>query len=114
MKKNITPENYLEKIPYPNKTLNWETVQDGKVNLLVENTGFFNRLAQKLLNKPRITYVHLDDIGSFVWPLMNGERNIIELGKLVEEHFGDESQPLYPRLAKFFQILESYNFVNWK
>ncbi len=112
--KQIISENYLEKIPVPNSLLKWEVAENGKVDLLVENTGFFNRLAQKLFGKPRITYVHLDDIGSFVWPLMDGEKNIIELGKLVEEHFGDLAQPLYERLAKYFQILDSYRFIEWK
>ena len=45
---------------------------------------------------------------------MDGERNIIEIGKLVDEKFGEEAQPLYPRLAKFFQILDSYGFIEWK
>ncbi len=113
-KKQIISQNYLEKIPVPNRMLNWETTPDGRVDLLVENTGLFNRIAQKLFGKPKITYVHLDDMGSFIWPLMDGERNIIELGKLVDAHFGEAAQPLYERLAKFFQILDSYRFIEWK
>ena len=84
------------------------------VTLLIENKGFFNTVAQKLFKKPRITQIHLDKMGSFIWPLMDGERDIIELGKLVEEEFGQEANPLYERLAKFFQILDSYNFISWK
>lgn len=113
-KKEIISENYLEKIPVAHSELKWELRDDGMVDLLVENIGFFNRVAQKLLKKPEITYVHLDEMGSFVWPLMDGERSIIELGKLVDEHFGKKAHPLYERLAKFFQILESYHFIEWK
>ena len=40
--------------------------------------------------------------------------DILKLGELVEEHFGEKAEPLYPRLAKFFQILESYGFVSFK
>lgn len=113
-KKQIISKNYLEKIPVANGELRWETTPEGKVDLLIENTGFFNRVAQKLFAKPPITYVHLDDMGSFVWPLMDGKRNIIELGRLVEEHFGESAHPLYERLVKFFQILDSYRFIEWK
>ena len=94
-KKQIISENYLEKVPVQNSMLKWELTADGKVNLLVENTGFFNRMAQKLFGKPKITYVHLDDVGSFVWQIVDGEKNIIELGKMVEKHFGEAAQPLY-------------------
>ncbi len=113
-KKQIISQNYLEKIPMPNSFLKWETNSEGKVDLLVENTGFFNRVAQKLFGKPKVTYVHLDDMGSFVWPLMDGQKNIIELGKAVDAHFGESAQPLYERLAKYFQILDSYRFIQWK
>ncbi len=113
-KKQIVSENYLEKIPMQNSLLKWEVNSEGKVDLLIENTGFFNRMAQKLFGKPEITYVHLDDMGSFIWQLIDGEKNIIELGKAVEEHFGDSANPLYERLAKYFQILDSYRFVEWK
>ena len=34
-----------------------------------------------------------------------------ELGKEVVAHFGEEAAPLYERLAKFFQVLESYHFI---
>ena len=74
----------------------------------------FNRIAQKLFRKPKVSHIHLDEMGSFVWPLLNGDKNIIELGKDVEEHFGEKANPLYERLAKYFQILDSYGFVEWK
>ncbi|MBQ7925847.1 MAG: PqqD family protein [Lachnospiraceae bacterium] len=111
--KNVLSENYLEKIPQRPEGLDWSADDAGIVTLQVHNTGFVNRLAQKLFKKPPISYIHLDAIGSFVWPLLDGEKNILELGQLVEERFGDEAQPLYERLAKYFQILDSYHFIRW-
>lgn len=113
-KKKIISENYLEKIPVRSPLLSWIRAEDGKVTLEIENTGFFNRAAQKLFNKPKISYVHLDETGSFVWPLIDGETDIVTLGAAVKEKFGDDAEPLYERLAKFFQILESYNFITFK
>ena len=113
-KKKVIKSNYLEKIPLKNELLKWKIDEENKVVLLIENSGFFNRMAQKILKKPPITYVHLDNMGSFVWPLIDGEKNIIELGKAVDEHFGEAAKPLYERLVKFFQILESYKFIKWK
>jgi len=112
-KKNEIPENYLEKIPFRNPMIGWSADESGNVSLEIENTGFFNRIAQKLLKKPKVSYVHLDEMGSFIWPLLDGEMNIIEIGEKVDEHFGEKAHPLYERLAKYFQILESYAFVIW-
>lgn len=113
-KKINASTNYLERIPMPREGLKWEQATDKTVTLAVENTGFFNRAAQRLLKKPRVSYIHLDEIGSFVWPLMDGRKNIIELGAAVEEHFGEKAYPLYERLAEFFRILDSYGFTEWK
>ena len=113
-KKNIISENYLEKTPVISSYLKWSSDENGKVTLQIENTGFFNRVAQRLFKKPEFTYVHLDETGSFVWPLIDGEKDILKLGEYVKEHFGEKAEPLYERLAKFFQILESYNFITFK
>ena len=112
-KKNIISENYLEKKPFRNLKYNWTTDEKGIVTIEVENKGIFNKLAQKLLKKPPVTYVHLDENGSFVWPLLDGEKTIVEIGVLVKEKFGEKAEPLYERLAKYFQILEIYNFIGF-
>ncbi len=110
-KKNV---NYLERIPKRPDKMKWSTDEEGIVTLDIENTGVFNRVSQKLFKKPRVSHVHLDKMGSFVWPLLDGERDIIAIGVLVKEHFGEEAEPLYERLAKYFQVLDSYSFVEWK
>ena len=107
-------ENYLDKIPLKNDKLGWSKSDDGKITLEIENKGFFNRLAQKLFKKPKISYIHLDDMGSFVWPFIDGENDIKAIGKLVDEHFGEAAHPLYERLTKYFSILASYGFVSFK
>lgn len=112
-KKEVISQNYLEKIPMRKTGMDWDKEDAGKVTLHIENVGLMNKIAQKLFKKPKVSHVHLDDIGSFVWPLLDGEKDIIALGKLVKEEFGDKAEPLYERLAKYFQILDSYGFVEW-
>ena len=113
-KKNIITQNYLEKIPLRAPQYKWSKNDEGMVTLEIENKGVFNRIAQMIFKKPKISYVHLDETGSFVWPLLDGEKDIIALGELVDEKFGEKAHPLYERLAKYFQILDSYGFVVWK
>ena len=94
--------------------IKWSADDEGIITLDIENTGLFNRVAQKFFKKPKVSHVHLDKVGSFVWPLLDGEKDIVAIGVLVKEHFGEEAEPLYERLAKYFQILDSYSFVEWK
>ncbi len=112
-KKRIISENYLERVPV-RAEIKWSADHEGKVTLEIENKGLFNRIAQKIFKKPKISYVHLDELGSYTWPLIDGEKDIIELGKDVETQFGEKAHPLYERLATYFKILESYNFIFFK
>ena len=77
-------DNYLEKVPQKAQHISW-SAKDDKVTLEIENKGVFNRIAQVLFKKPKISYIHLDEMGSFVWPLVDGEKNIEEIGKFVDE-----------------------------
>lgn len=112
-KKSVIPENYLTRVPAHHQELQWETDEKGNVTLQIENKGWVNRMAQKFFKRPRISYVHLDELGSFLWPLIDGEKNIIQLGELVELAYGEEAHPLYERLARYFQILDGYHFIRW-
>ena len=72
--------------------------------LEIENKGAFNTIAQKLFGKPRYTKIHLDD---------NGRKTVEDIAALVKDEFGEKAEPLYPRIVKYFQIMESYHFVNF-
>ena len=113
-KEKKTQENYLERRPIPQEKIQWSEDEKGLVTLHITNRGFFHKIAQKFFGRPKVSHIYLDEIGSFVWPLMDGERDMIALGVLVKEHFGEEAEPLYERLAKYVQILESYTFIYWK
>lgn len=106
-------QNVLDFVPV-RKIENFSTDDSGVITLEIENKGVFNRIAQKLFKKPKITYIHLDEMGSFVWPLIDGEKDITEIGVFVSEHFGEKAEPLYPRISKYFEILKSYGFVEFK
>ena len=110
MKRNKN-ENFLERVPKRSEKLTWKTDENGLVTLEIENKGVFNRLFQLILKKPKTSYIHLDENGSFVWQSIDGFISIMHIGELVHEKFGEDAEPLYERLAQFFGILESYGFV---
>ncbi len=108
-----TTENYLEKCPQKPEGMDW-SVLEGTVTLNIENKGVFNKIAQKLFKKPKISYIHLDEMGSFIWQNIDGKKTILDIADDVDDKFGEAAEPLYERLAKYFQILDSYGFVAWR
>lgn len=111
-KKKQAPDiNYLDLIPERMESLRWHRDFRERVILEVENTGLFNRIAQKVFGKPRFTKVHLDEFGSFLWPLIDGEKTVETLAQLVKNDFGEKAEPLYPRIVKYFQMLENCHFI---
>ena len=111
MKKQET--NYLDKIPVHPEGIPWKTDENGIVTLEIENKGAMNRIAQRLFRKPKVSYIHLDKTGSFVWPRIDGKKTITDLAAEVDAEFGEEAHPLYERLAQFFRVLDSYKFISW-
>lgn len=112
-KKNESQINYLDLIPERAAELRWHTDLKDRIILEVENTGVFNTIAQKVFGKPRFTKVHLDANGSFIWPLIDGQKNVAEIADKVKEQFGEKAEPLYPRIVKYFQMMESYHFIKF-
>ena len=112
-KKEGSNINYLDLIPRRNEALKWHRDLKERVILEIENTGIMNTIAQKVFGKPRFTKVHLDAQGTFIWPLIDGEKTVSDIAALVKAEFGDKAEPLYPRIVKYFQIVESYNFIEF-
>lgn len=106
-------ENYLDRTPLRKEQIAW-TEEQGQVTLEQPNVGWHNRLAQIFFKKPKISYVHLDELGSFVWPLLDGNHTVGEIGNKLEQQFGEKANPIYPRLCKYIQLLESYQFIQWE
>lgn len=107
----MNKENYLDKIPKHRGNLKWESDSEKKITLLIENKGLFNRIVQKCFKRPKITQIHLDEMGNFIWPLLDGERSIYDVAMEVRAQYGEKAEPLYERLIKYLQILQDQGFI---
>ncbi len=108
-----TNDNYLEKIP-SKSDITFTTDDKGLITLEVENKGVMNKIAQFIFKKPKVSYIHLDEFGSFVWNEIDGEKDIIKIGGKVKENFGEKAEPLYERLSQYIKTLEKYGFAEMK
>lgn len=110
-KKQKKSENYLDYIPVHNEKYRFETGENQEITIFVENRGAFNRIAQFFFKKPKVSQIHLDEMGNFIWPLMDGKRTVYDIAVIVKESFGEKAEPLYNRLVTYIRTLESYNFI---
>ena len=112
MEKEKKEKNFLDKVPKRNEKIRWRFDEKGIVTLEIDNLGIINKIAQKLLKKPKVSYIHLDEMGSFIWQYIDGEKTVYEISEYVSEHFKEKANPLYERLIKYLKILESYGFIS--
>ena len=61
--------------------------------------------------KPRYSFIKLDEYGSCVWKQIDGKKTIYEIGKILEKEHKKAGVQLYERLAKYFKILETNKYV---
>ena len=57
-KPTVISKNYLDKIPARPESILWTSDEQGLVTLEIENTGWANRLAQKVFGRPKVSCVH--------------------------------------------------------
>lgn len=114
MRKQKIQENFLEKVPVIPPNLQWNRDDTGAVTVEIEHNKIADKILQKLMRKPKISYIHLDDMGNFIWKTVDGEKNLIQIGEEVHDCFGKTAEPLYPRLVQYFQTLEHCGFIIWK
>ena len=103
-------ENYLDYIPVYNPKNTWD-VTDGKVTINMVHKGIYDKIAQKVFHKPRVSHIDLDEYGSFLWLRIDGQKTIGTLAGEMKAEFGEKAEPLYDRLVHYMQILRNNQFI---
>lgn len=90
----------------PHRLADFEESDDGRITLLVPRfrRGLLARWLQPRLKRPHVR-LNLDEVGSFVWRLCDGERSLGQIVAALVEEFGEEVKPAAERLALFIRQL---------
>ena len=99
-KKNKQQINYLDLIPVRPEKLGWHIDRRERVVLEVKNEGFFNRIAQTYFRRPQTTKVHLDVQGSYLRPLIDGGRQLMDRPAINNKIFGNEQNRMLQKNLK--------------
>ena len=66
-------KNYLDFVPVCNPEFEWTADRDGLVTVHVIHKGICAAVAQKVFHTPRISHIHLDRYGSYLWQQIDGK-----------------------------------------
>ncbi|WP_010293270.1 PqqD family protein [Clostridium senegalense] len=103
-------KNIMERIPKRNDKLSWKCI-DESVTIIVFRNSPFEKLLNKIFRKPKVVRIELESIGSKVWNLCDGNRNIYEISEKIKEEYGEKIEPAIPRLLKYLTILNNNGYI---
>lgn len=107
-------KNSMDFVPIKNSAFKYYTNDKNLIVVEVIRNGVFDKIAQKVFKVPKKSNIELDELGSFIWNLIDGKRTIYDISVLVKEQFKDKCEPLYERLVKYFVILNDNKFITYK
>jgi len=87
----------------------------GKVVLIMPRfRSRAGKVLLRILKKDNVVRVHLDEVGSAVWLMCDGRRQVRDIAEELHRRFGERVEPLYGRLANFFMTMERQRFIRMK
>jgi len=112
-KKNEEMHNFLDFIPKKSSKVKSQEREEGLIRLIVPRDSLMDRIVRKLFFTPEAFKIDLDELGSFVWKQIDGQKTIYEIGQQLKEEFKEEAEPLYERLVQFMNILKNNEFIEF-
>jgi glutathionyl-hydroquinone reductase len=113
LKKKEEMHNFLDLVPKKSSKVKCEQREEELIRLIVPRDSLVDRIVRKLFFTPDAFKIDLDDIGSFVWRQIDGQKTIYEIGQQLKEEFKEEAEPLYERLVQFMNILKNNKFIEF-
>lgn len=101
-------------VPLLKKHVTFEEKKDETpAYLIVERTNWAERMSVKFLRQPSVRRIKLDENGEFVIRQMLMQKTVTDIAGEITAHFGEEAEPVLPRLVKFLEILEQQEWIYW-
>ena len=94
----------------PKRECDYE-VKDGLATItFIKPENKFEKLLNKIL-KPKPSKIDLDEIGSFVWELIDGVRTVENIIELSRERFAEKIEPAEERVVLFIKQLSQWRLI---
>ena len=109
-RRKLRDVNFLDLVP--SRAIEWRDEPDGRITLLRPKFigGLMERWVQPRLRRPHYL-IHLDEIGSAIWGLVDGVRTAGEICAELELRFGDRVKPAHVRVPLFLRELDKGKMI---
>ena len=94
----------------PTQNIHWHN-ENAFVILDVENKGFFNKIAQKFFNQPRVSHIALDSYGTELWLLLDGKNTVFDIVNKMKNKFPTEQDRMLDRVITFLHTLQVNKYI---
>jgi hypothetical protein len=86
-----------------------------RVVVLIPRFGYtkIGRWFNERLRKP-YHKIKLDELGSFIWNLCDGNMQVKDICSCLHEKFGNKVDPVYDRVALFLKQMEKSTMIEFK
>lgn len=98
-------------VPLRSESIDWTADGNGLVTITMENSGLFDRVLQLLMKKPKRSFIHLDEKGSFFWRSADGSHTLGEIALGSAERFGEAPDISLTAAERFLEILCGCKFI---
>jgi len=105
-------ENFLEYIPVRN--IEWDKNEKERVYLIKEKSK--KKFMKKMIwffNKSQVFKIHLDELGTSSWLLIDGKRTIYEIIQEMKKNYEGKLDQAEQRVSNFFILLRKNKFVEF-
>ena len=91
---------------------------DGKIDILLPRfkRGFWREVYSKS-RKGEFIFIHLDEIGSAIWLLIDGQKKVTEICKDLQENKAEKLQPpeeTDKRVTEFLSLLYREKYISFR
>lgn len=98
-------------VPKRIEKVRWEVLDSGKVQIIIDRNGFFDKVVRVFAKTPEVMRIDLDEYGSCVWKSIDGKRTTCEICEVLKAKFGKDIEPLYERFGTYINILKNNKFI---
>ena len=102
--------NYFDRVPQKNKYYSYST-RTGLVTIYVPHRGPLEKMVRFIFKKPDMSTISLDELGSYVWRMIDGKNTVYDIARRVESYYGEEAYPIYDRLVVYINHLKKNDLI---
>lgn len=106
--------NLLTMRPMLTKRITLENTEEGISTVIIPRDSWLERLSVRYLRQPAVFRIKLDTLGSYVITRCTGAHTVEEIADEIRHEFGEQAEPVLPRLSQFLQMIDSNQWVTWR